>query len=173
MLAHLSALGVHVRTAVWAPEDDRAFATRLARYCARNLVALERLSALRAAHRRGARIVSICTGAFVLAEAGLLNGRRATTHWLDVPEFRRRYPQVECDPDVLYVDEGDVLTSAGIASGIDLCLHVVRRDYGATVSNAVARRIGYDVETQQSSRVRSCECTRAASCAHCRDTSGV
>ncbi len=99
------------------------------------------LRALRAAHRRGARIVSICTGAFVLAEAGLLNGRRATTHWLDVPEFRRRYPQVECDPDVLYVDEGDVLTSAGIASGIDLCLHIVRRDYGAAVSNAVARRM--------------------------------
>lgn len=99
------------------------------------------LNALTAAHRRGARIVSICTGAFVLAEAGLLTGRRATTHWLDVPEFRRRYPEVACDPDVLYVDEGSVLTSAGIASGIDLCLHVVRLDYGAAVANAVARRM--------------------------------
>lgn len=99
------------------------------------------VNALTAAHRRGARIVSICTGAFVLAEAGLLTGRRATTHWLDVPEFRRRYPEVECDPDVLYVDEGSVLTSAGVASGIDLCLHVVRLDYGAAVANAVARRM--------------------------------
>ena len=97
--------------------------------------------ALAAAHWRGARIVSICTGAFVLAEAGLLDGRRATTHWIDVPEFERRFPAVACDPDVLYVDDGNILTSAGIASGIDLCLHIVRSDYGAAVANAVARRM--------------------------------
>ncbi len=99
------------------------------------------LRALQAAHRRGARLVSICTGAFVLAAAGLLEGRRATTHWIDVPEFRRRFPAVDCDPDVLYVDDGSILTSAGIASGIDLCLHIVRRDFGAEVANAVARRM--------------------------------
>ncbi len=99
------------------------------------------LRALTTAHRRGARLVSICTGAFVLAEAGLLNGLRATTHWLDVPAFRARYPQVTCDPDVLYVDEGRILTSAGIASGIDLCLHVVRCDYGVAVANTIARRM--------------------------------
>lgn len=99
------------------------------------------LRALRAAHRRGTRLLSICTGAFVLAAAGVLDGRRATTHWMDVPEFRRRFPRVDCDPDVLYVDEGSVLTSAGIAAGIDLCLHAVRTDHGARVANAVARRM--------------------------------
>ena len=93
------------------------------------------------AHARGARLVSICTGAFVLAAAGLLDGRRATTHWVDVPAFRARFPRVACDPDVLYVDEGSILTSAGVAAGIDLCLHVVRADYGAAVANAVARRL--------------------------------
>ena len=97
--------------------------------------------ALAEAHARGARVVSICTGAFVLAAAGLLDGRSATTHWLDAPAFRERFPRVALDPDVLYVDEGSVLTSAGIASGIDLCLHVVRRDHGAAVANAVARRL--------------------------------
>jgi AraC family transcriptional regulator, transcriptional activator FtrA len=99
------------------------------------------LVALRAAHRRGARLVSICTGAFVLAEAGLLSGRRATTHWFDCAEFSARFPDVTVDPNVLYVDEGTILTSAGIAAGIDLCLHVVRQDYGADVCNAVARRL--------------------------------
>ena len=99
------------------------------------------LRALRRAHARGARIVSICSGAFVLAEAGLLAGRRATTHWIDVPEFKRRYRDTDCDPEVLYVDDGQILTSAGIASGIDLCLHIVRSDYGAAVANAVARRM--------------------------------
>lgn len=97
--------------------------------------------ALAAAHARGARLISICTGAFVLAAAGLLDGRRATTHWADVPAFRARYPRVACDAGVLYVDEGSVLTSAGVAAGIDLCLHVVRSDYGAAVANAVARRL--------------------------------
>lgn len=99
------------------------------------------LAALRAAHRRGARLASICTGAFALAAAGLLDGRRATTHWIDVPEFARRFPRVLVDPDVLYVDEGRILTSAGIAAGIDLCLHLVRLDHGAAVANAVARRL--------------------------------
>jgi AraC family transcriptional regulator, transcriptional activator FtrA len=97
--------------------------------------------ALRRAHRRGARIASICTGAFVLAEAGLLDGRRATTHWADVPAFCARFPRVEMDPDVLYVDGGDILTSAGIGSGIDLCLHMVAQDHGAEVANHVARRL--------------------------------
>jgi len=99
------------------------------------------LRALRAAAARGARFVSICTGAFALAEAGLLKGKRATTHWLDADELRLRYPDVEVDADVLYVDNGQVLTSAGIACGIDLCLHVVRQDYGASVASAVARRL--------------------------------
>jgi transcriptional regulator GlxA family with amidase domain len=101
----------------------------------------EVLEALRTAHRRGARIVSICTGAFVLAAAGLLAGRRATTHWQHAALLARLHPDVEVDPDVLYVDDGDVLTSAGVAAGIDLCLHIVRSDHGAEVANAVARRI--------------------------------
>lgn len=90
---------------------------------------------------RGAdRVMSICTGAFVLAAAGLLDGRPATTHWRWTTRFRRLYPQVALDPDVLFVDDGDVLTSAGNAAGIDLCLHVVRRDHGAEVAATVARR---------------------------------
>jgi AraC family transcriptional activator FtrA len=97
------------------------------------------VDALRAAHRRGARILSLCTGAFVLAAAGLLDGRRATVHWSSADELARRYPAVRVDPAVLYVDEGDILTSAGTAAGIDLCLYVVRRDYGADVANHVAR----------------------------------
>ena len=99
------------------------------------------LEALRAAHARGARVASICTGAFVLAHAGLLDGRRATTHWAHAERLAERYPAVTVDPGVLYLDEGDVLTSAGVAAGIDLCLHLVRRDHGAEVANAVARRI--------------------------------
>jgi len=87
-----------------------------------------------------ARMMSICTGAFVLAAAGRLDGRPATTHWLHTAAFRRFFPAVQLDPDVLYVDDGDVLTSAGNAAGIDLCLHVVRRDHGLSVANRVARR---------------------------------
>ncbi len=98
------------------------------------------LDALRQADARGARIMSICTGAFALAFAGLLDGRRATTHWYSAAELADRFPEVQVDPDVLYVDEGRVLTSAGVASGIDLCLHVVRRDHGAAVAAAMARR---------------------------------
>ncbi|GAB2814928.1 helix-turn-helix domain-containing protein [Actinocorallia aurea] len=87
-----------------------------------------------------ARIMSICTGAFVLGAAGLLDGRRATTHWRNAAALAALFPEVEVDPDVLFVDEGDILTSAGVASGIDLCLHVIRRDHGAEVANRTARR---------------------------------
>jgi len=99
------------------------------------------LDALRAAHARGARLVSICSGAFVLAATGLLDGRRAATHWRYAPLLAERYPAVEVDARVLYVDDGDVLTSAGTAAGIDLCLHLVRRDHGAAIANQVARRM--------------------------------
>ncbi|MEU5220499.1 helix-turn-helix domain-containing protein [Streptomyces sp. NPDC020807] len=92
-----------------------------------------------AAVRPGARTVSICTGAFVLAAAGLLDGRPATTHWAVADVFRAWYPEVALDPDVLFVDDGDVLTSAGAASGVDVCLHLVRRDHGTAVANHVAR----------------------------------
>ncbi|HEY2259147.1 MAG TPA: helix-turn-helix domain-containing protein [Solirubrobacteraceae bacterium] len=98
------------------------------------------VAALRRAHARGARVMSICTGAFVLAQAGLLDGRRATTHWASAAELADSYPQVTVDPSVLYVDEGSVLTSAGVAAGLDLCLHVVRRDHGADVAATLARR---------------------------------
>lgn len=101
----------------------------------------ELLDALRAAHHRGARLMSVCTGAFVLAAAGLLDGRPATTHWMHAAELARRHPRVHVDPRVLYIDDGDILTSAGTAAGIDLCLHVVRLDHGADVANAVARRM--------------------------------
>jgi transcriptional regulator GlxA family with amidase domain len=87
-----------------------------------------------------ARMVSICTGSSVLAAAGLLDGRPAATHWRDVDSFRRNFPSVRLDPDVLFVDDGDVLTSAGVAAGIDLLLHLVRRDHGSEVANRVARR---------------------------------
>lgn len=98
------------------------------------------VEAVREAHRRGARVASICTGAFTLAAAGLLDGRRAATHWMDAPTLAATYPQIDVDPCVLYVDEGDVLTSAGVAAGLDLCLHIVRRDLGAEVAAAIARR---------------------------------
>ncbi|WP_209438961.1 GlxA family transcriptional regulator [Streptomyces durhamensis] len=90
--------------------------------------------------RPDARIVSICTAAFVLAEAGLLDGRRATTHWQVAELFRRRFPRVDLDPDVLFVDDGRILTSAGAASGVDVCLHIVRTDHGSELANSVARR---------------------------------
>ncbi|MFC4001187.1 GlxA family transcriptional regulator [Prauserella oleivorans] len=98
------------------------------------------LAAALAQIRPGTRVASICTGAFVLAAAGWLDGRRATTHWMSAERFRRLFPRVRLDPDVLYTDEGDVLTSAGEASGIDLCLHLIRRDHGAAVAADVARR---------------------------------
>ncbi|MET8748826.1 helix-turn-helix domain-containing protein [Streptomyces sp. NPDC004667] len=89
--------------------------------------------------RPGTRLVSICTGSYVLAAAGLLDGRPATTHWNLAPEFRRAYPRVTVDEDVLFVDDGDVLTSAGVAAGVDLCLHMIRRDHGSSVANRTAR----------------------------------
>ncbi|MFJ7203145.1 GlxA family transcriptional regulator [Streptomyces sp. NPDC098789] len=98
------------------------------------------LAAALAHVRPGTRLVSICTGGFVLAAAGYLDGRRATTHWASAAHFQRLFPAVLVDPDVLYTDDGDVLTSAGVAAGIDLCLHIVRRDHGAAVANDVARR---------------------------------
>jgi AraC family transcriptional activator FtrA len=101
----------------------------------------ELVDALHRAHQSGARIMSICSGAFALAAAGLLDGRRATTHWRYADLLRRRHPTVDVDPNVLYVDHGDVLTSAGSAAGLDLCLHIVRQDHGATIANAVARRL--------------------------------
>lgn len=94
-----------------------------------------------AAHQRGARILSICSGVFVLAAAGLLDNRQATTHWRYTDLLQQRYPAIQVTPDVLYIDNGDVLTSAGSAAGIDLCLHLVRRDYGSVAANRVARRL--------------------------------
>src|SRR5947207_584789 len=99
------------------------------------------LDALRRAHRRGARILSICSGVFVLAAARLLDGKRATTHWRYAARLRESYPAIRVEPDVLYVDEGSILTSAGSAAGIDLCLHLIRRDYGAEIAAQVARRM--------------------------------
>ncbi|MEV2273495.1 helix-turn-helix domain-containing protein [Nonomuraea africana] len=99
------------------------------------------LGALRRAHKRGARLVSICSGAFLLAQAGLLDRRRATTHWRMAADLAARFPEVEVDPDVLYVDLGDIATSAGTAAGIDLCLHLVRGDQGAAYAAQVARHM--------------------------------
>jgi transcriptional regulator GlxA family with amidase domain len=98
------------------------------------------LDAVRGAAKRGARIASICSGAFVLAAAGLLDGQRATTHWLAAKELALRYPSIDVDPNVLYVDNGKVLTSAGAAAGIDLCLHMIRRDHGSAIAAEAARR---------------------------------
>ncbi len=97
--------------------------------------------ALAAAYRRGARMASICTGAFALADAGVLNGRPATTHWHHCAQLAAQYPAVSVDPRVLYVDHGSVLTSAGMSAGLDLCLHIVSRDYGEAAAVAVARRM--------------------------------
>ncbi|MFF5847173.1 helix-turn-helix domain-containing protein [Streptomyces massasporeus] len=99
------------------------------------------VDAVREAHEAGARVASLCTGAFVLAAAGILDGRRATTHWAHTDVLAARHPRVEVDPDVLYVDNGSVLTSAGKAAALDLCLHLVRLDLGSSVANAVARRL--------------------------------
>ncbi|MEY6566633.1 GlxA family transcriptional regulator, partial [Streptomyces sp. PGLac3x] len=95
----------------------------------------------RGPHARGARLVGFCSGAFTLAEAGMLDGRRATAHWQWAEDFRARFPSVRLEPDVLFVDDGDILTAAGSAAALDLGLHLVRRDYGAEVANAVSRRL--------------------------------
>jgi AraC family transcriptional activator FtrA len=99
------------------------------------------LDALRAAHARGARIASLCTGAFTLAAAGLLDGHPATTHWMHAAELARRWPAVQVEPNVLYTDGGRLLTSAGSSAGLDLCLHIVRQDHGTRIANALARRL--------------------------------
>ena len=99
------------------------------------------LQALVAAHQRGAQVVGLCVGAYILAQAGLLNGRRATTHWAFAADFAQRYPAVRLDADVLYIEDGNVMTSAGTAAGIDCCLHLVRQRYGAQSANKVARRL--------------------------------
>ncbi|WP_225994184.1 helix-turn-helix domain-containing protein [Actinomadura rudentiformis] len=103
------------------------------------------LDAIRAAAARGARLVSFCTGAFSLAAAGVLDGRRATTHWRWAELFRTRFPAVRLEPDVLFVDDGDVLTAAGSAAALDLGLHLIRRDHGAEIANAVSRRLVFAV----------------------------
>ena len=99
------------------------------------------LAALRRAVARGARVLSVCTGAFILGEAGLLDGRRCTTHWRSAEELARRYPAAKVDPSVLYVDDEPVITSAGTAAGIDACLYLVRKEQGARVANGIARRM--------------------------------
>ena len=99
------------------------------------------INALSRARIAGKRVASICSGVFVLAAAGLLDGRRAAVHWANAEELSRRYPRIAVDPNVLYVDEGNILTSAGRAAGLDLCLHIVRRDYGIEIANLAARRL--------------------------------
>jgi len=99
------------------------------------------LSALRRAVDRGTRVLSVCSGAFILGEAGLLDGRRCTTHWRNAEELARRYPAAKVDPDVLYVDDDPVITSAGTAAGIDACLYLVRKEQGSRVANGIARRM--------------------------------
>ncbi len=106
------------------------------------------IASLRAAYERGARIASICSGAFVLAAAGLLDGRAATIHWLAAPALAARYPRIRVDPNVLYVDEGQILTSAGAAAGLDLCLHMLRRDHGVAVAAHAARLAVMSLERQ-------------------------
>lgn len=103
-------------------------------------VLTDELAAALALIRPGTRLVSICTGGYVLAAAGYLDGRPATTHWASAEHFQRLFPKVRVDADVLFIDDGDVLTSAGVAAGIDLCIHIVRRDHGTAVANEVARR---------------------------------
>jgi transcriptional regulator GlxA family with amidase domain len=99
------------------------------------------IEAIQTAHERGSRLVPICSGAFALAAAGVLDGRSATTHWIYTDLLQERYPEVDVDPTPLYVDGGNVLTSAGCAAGLDLCLHIVRSDHGARTANDVARRL--------------------------------
>lgn len=103
-------------------------------------VLTEELAAALAHIRPGTRLTSICTGVYVLAAAGYLDGRPATTHWADAARLQALFPQIDVDPNVLFIDDGDVLTSAGVAAGIDLCLHIVRRDHGTAIANDVARR---------------------------------
>lgn len=136
-----------------------------------HLYPAEVVSALLAAHARGARLVSVCTGAFLLAATGLLDGKRATTHWMHAEELARRFPAVDVDPSVLYVDEDPLFTSAGTAAGIDLCLHLVRRDLGAEAANTVARRMVVpphrDGGQAQFVRTPVPDCRATTRCARC------
>ena len=111
-------------------------------------IAPEILEALAAAAARGARLASICTGAFVLAQAGILDGLRATTHWLAVAELAARFPKIRVEQNILFVDNGPVLTSAGVASGVDLCLHLIRKDFGAAVAADCARKAVVPLERE-------------------------
>lgn len=122
-------------------EVDRAQTVVIPGFRPRDRPGEATLAALRAAHARGARVASVCTGAFALAATGLLDGLTATTHWQDADELHRRHPAVRVQPDVLYVDHGSLATSAGVAAGIDLCLHLVRRDHGDHVAQRIARRM--------------------------------
>lgn len=99
------------------------------------------LDAIRTAHANGATILTVCSGAFLLGATGLLNGRPCTTHWKHIDEFKQRFPETTLDPDVLFVDDGDIITSAGTAAGIDACLHLVRRELGSAAATAIARRM--------------------------------
>ena len=132
-------LDVHARLGLRAL--TRADTIVVPGYAARTDPSPAVLQSLRRAAARGARILSVCTGAFALGAAGLLDGHRATTHWQDAADLAARYPKATIDPDVLYVDDGQILTSAGVAAGIDLCLHVVRLDHGVDVATATARRM--------------------------------
>ena len=124
-------VGLHARTPSWCPVSSRTAGT----------LDPAVLSSLRRAHARGARMISICVGAFALAQAGILDGRPATTHWRFAAELADRYPAVDVRPDVLYVDDDEVLTSAGVSSGLDLCLHVVRKDLGVDAARRVAQAL--------------------------------
>ena len=136
-----SSVGFVIDTPYGLDEVRRADTVIVPGWPTRRPVPDDLVDALRSAHRRGARLLSMCSGAFALAATGLLDGRRATTHWMYAGLLAERHPEIDVDPRVLYVDEGDVMTSAGTAAGIDLCLHVVRLDHGADVANAVARRM--------------------------------
>jgi len=137
-------LAVEGGLSVMVTEDfsalDRADTVIIPGWCgAANRPSPTLVAALQKAHARGARVASFCTGAFVLAEAGLLDGRQATTHWARTAQFADRFPQIDVDPSVLYVDNGDVITSAGSAASIDLALYLIRLDFGAEIANLVAR----------------------------------
>ncbi|MCW2595927.1 MAG: AraC family transcriptional regulator [Jatrophihabitans sp.] len=133
--------GLHLQVSHGLDQLRRADTIVVPAFGPRREVPDDVVQALRRAHRRGARVVSLCTGAFLLAAAGLLDGRRVTTHWAECGELARRYPLIMVDPSVLYLDDGDILTSAGSAAGIDLCLHVVRSDHGADVAARLARQL--------------------------------
>jgi AraC family transcriptional regulator, transcriptional activator FtrA len=120
------------------------------------------LRAISQASKRGARCLSICSGVFVLAAAGLLDGRRATTHWRHIPDLKRRYPNIHVEEDVLYVDEGNVITSAGSAAGIDACLHMIRKDFGSKVANTCATSRHAAAPRWRTSAVCCCSGARAA-----------